>query len=300
MHAYNYGSDNIMTISKKFNLVLISVFVVGLVVVGYVSDYVLQKNARDEVIRHAGMMMQAALAIRSYTIKEIKPLLAKQLEKEFLPQSVPSYAATQNFNALREKNPQYTYKEATLNPTNPRDRATDWESDIIQKFSNTEDLKELVGERVTATGVSLYLARPIRIKDKACLTCHSTVANAPKSMIKLYGGANGFGWKYNQVVGSQIISVPLSLPIKKANQTWQVFMSLMLAIFVCIFILLNVMLNKLIIKPITKISAMADAVSKGDMDVAGFKAHGNDEISILATSFERMRISLKKAIQMLS
>lgn len=289
-----------MTISKKFNVVLLSIFIVGLGVVGYVSDYVLQNNARHEVIRHAGMMMQAALAIRSYTIKEIKPLLSDQLEDKFLPQTVPSYAATQNFNALREKNPEYTYKEATLNPTNPRDRAVDWESDIIQQFSNATDLKEIIGERQTPTGVSLFLARPIRITNKACLACHSTVANAPKSMVALYGEANGFGWKYNQVVGSQIISVPLSYPIEKANQAWQLFMGLMLAIFVSIFISLNIMLKKLIIKPIMKISAIADEVSKGNMDVDGFKHKGDDEISMLVASFERMRISLKKAMKMLS
>ncbi len=289
-----------MTISKKFNVVLLSIFVVGIVVVGYVSNYVLQKNARDEVIRHAGMMMQAALAMRSYTIKEIKPLLVKQLDKKFLPQTVPSYAATQNFNSLRKNNPEYTYKEATLNPTNPRDRAADWESDLIQQFSNTDDLKEIIGERKTATGVSLFLARPIRITNDACLACHSTVANAPKSMIKLYGEANGFGWQHNQVVGSQIISVPLSHPIKKADQAWLLFMGLMIAIFVCIFILLNIMLKKLIIKPIMKISALADEVSKGNMDAGEFKSRSDDEISMLAASFDRMRISLKKAMQMLS
>ena len=289
-----------MTISKKFNIVLISVFIVGLVVVGYVSNYILQKNARDEVIRHAGMMMQAALAIRSYTIKEIKPLLVNQLNDEFLPQTVPSYAATQNFNSLRENNPEYTYKEATLNPTNPRDRAADWESDIIQQFSNKSDLKEFIGERETATGKSLFLARPIRITNDACLACHSTVDNAPKSMIKLYGEANGFGWQHNQVVGSQIISVPLSYPVKKADQAWLLFMGLMVAIFVCIFILLNIMLKKLIIKPIMKISTIADEVSNGNMDIEAFKSRSNDEVAMLAASFERMRISLKKAMQMLS
>ena len=289
-----------MTISSKFNLVLAIIFVIGLSVVGYVSNYVLQKNARGEVVRHAGMMMEAALAIRSYTIKEIKPLLAKQLSEEFLPQTVPSYAATQNFNALREKNPEYTYKEATLNPTNPRDRATDWESDIIQKFANDELVKEIVGERITATGRSMYLARPIRITNKACLACHSTIENAPKSMIKLYGDSNGFGWKHNEVVGSQIISVPLSLPIKKADHAFLIFMGSMVVIFICIFILLNIMLKKFIIKPVMKMSYIADEVSKGNLDVPMFSARGNDEITQLATSFERMRISLEKAMKMLS
>jgi len=289
-----------MTISTKFNLVLALVFTIGLGVVGYVSNYVLQKNAREEVIRHADMMMEAALAIRSYTIKEVKPLLSKQLEKEFLPQTVPSYAATQNFNALREKNPEYTYKEATLNPTNPRDRATDWETDVIRQFVSDESVTELIGERETPTGNSLYLARPIRITNKACLACHSTVDNAPKTMLKLYGDSNGFGWQHNEVVGSQIVSVPLSLPVKKADEAFLVFMGSMLVIFLCIFLLLNLMLRKFIIRPVMKMSYIADEVSKGNMDAPIFSARGNDEITQLATSFERMRISLEKARKMLA
>ena len=289
-----------MSLSSKFNLVLLSVFSIGLVVVGYVSHYVLQQNAREEVIRHAGMMMQAALSMRSYTVKEIRPLLQEHLKTEFLPQSVPSYAATQNFNALRENNPEYTYKEATLNPTNPRDRATDWETDIVNQFQNNKELKQVVGERQSATGRSLYLARPIRITNEGCLACHSTIDNAPKTMLKLYGEANGFGWKFDEVVGSQIISVPLSLPEKNANEAFIVFMGSMIGIFIAIFVLLNVMLRKIVIKPVMKIAHIADEISKGNMDAPHFDVKKNDEIAGLARAFERMRISLEKAMKMLS
>ena len=81
-------------------------------------------------------MMDSALSMRAYTSEEIVPLLSAQMAKDFLPQSVPSYAATQNFLKLREHHPEYAYREATLNPTNLRDRATDWEADIVQQFRN--------------------------------------------------------------------------------------------------------------------------------------------------------------------
>ena len=98
----------------------------------------------------------------------------------FLPQTVPAYAATEQFNDVRKTHPDYAYKEATLNPTNPRDRASDWEADVVQIFRQTPTTTELVGERDTPTGRSLYLARPIQIKNGACLVCHSTVDAAPK------------------------------------------------------------------------------------------------------------------------
>ena len=111
-----------MRLRTKFSLVLVVVFSGSLVVTGWLSYNMLQQNARDEVIRNAGIMMEAALSAREYTVKQVTPLLEMQLRRVFLPQSVPAYAATEIFNELRHNYAEYTYKEATLNPTNPRDR----------------------------------------------------------------------------------------------------------------------------------------------------------------------------------
>ena len=53
-----------MGLRLKFNLVLMAVFGLGLVASGYLSYTLLERNARDEVSHHAGLMMEAALAIR--------------------------------------------------------------------------------------------------------------------------------------------------------------------------------------------------------------------------------------------
>ena len=288
-----------MRLTTKFNLVLFAVFSLGLVFAGYISHTVLHKHAREEVLTHAGMMMEAALAIRDYTVKEIRPLLTLQMKRDFLPQSVPSYAATQNFNSVRENHPEYTYKEAALNPTNPRDQATDWEADIIQAFRNDAETTELSGERVTPLGKSLYYARPIRISDKNCLTCHSTVDAAPETMIKLYGTAHGFGWQLDEVVGSQIVSVPLSVPLAKAQKEFMIFMASLVAIFVTIFIVINIMLNQIVVKRVRAMAQISDEVSTGHQEVPEFSVTGKDEIADLSRSFNRMRRSLEKAMQML-
>lgn len=288
-----------MKLVAKFNLVLIGVCSMGLALSGYLSYNILQKNAQEEVVQHAGMMLEAALAIRSYTVGEIRPLLAPQLKKTFLPQTVPAYAATQSFNTLRKTHPEYSYKEATLNPTNPRDRAADWESDIVQAFRNDPDRREVIGHRMTPTGPILYLARPITIKKPGCLVCHSTVAAAPRTMLKLYGAANGFGWQLNETVGAQIVTVPTSYPIQKAESAFRIFMGSMTGIFVFIIIVLNVMLQAIVIKPVTSMARISDEISKGNMQAEEFKESGSDEISVLGGAFNRMRRSLEKAIKML-
>jgi protein-histidine pros-kinase len=288
-----------MGLRTKFNLVLTLVFAAGIAVSAWVSHELLQNNAKQEVLRNAGLMMEAALSIRGYTVSQVKPHLDAQLAETFLPQTVPAYAATETFNSLRKKYPDYTYKEATLNPTNPRNRAVEWESDVVNAFRNQADLKEFTGERMTATGPMLYLARPIQIKDAACLACHSVPSAAPASMIKLYGESNGFGWKHQEVIGAQMISVPMALAIKNANDAFVAFMGSLAAIFVVTFIVLNVMLTFMILKPISRMAKAAEKVSTGDFNVPEFSSKGSDEISALGTAFNRMRRSLQKAMKLI-
>lgn len=287
-----------MGLRLKFNLVLLFVFVLGLGVSGYVSYDLLHKTARDEVLRNAGVMMEAALSMRQYTVSQVRDKLA-QKEDEFLPQSVPAFAATEIMNQLRKKYPDYAYKEAALNPTNPRDRAVEWEADIVNAFRNDPARGEISGTRITPTGMSMFLARPFQIKDPACLACHTTAEVAPVSMVKLYGTSNGFGWKLNEVIGAQVVSVPMSLPIQNANRAFYTFMASLTGVFVVLFIILNFMLSVMIVRPITEMSDAADRMSTGDLEIPEFDETGRDEVSLLAKSFNRMRRSLEKAISLI-
>lgn len=288
-----------MKLIVKFNLVLVLVFLLGLGGAGVVSHELLQRNARDEILQHARIMMQGALAARGYTISQITPLLEYKLEEEFLPQSVAAYAATEYFNELRKQYPDYTYKEATLNPTNPRDRAADWEADIIHSFRNNEGQREILGERDTPAGRTLFLARPIQITDAACLRCHSVPDAAPTSMLTRYGTANGFGWQFNEIVGAQVVSVPMTVPIQRADATFRVFMTLLVTLALFIFVSLNILLVTLVVKPVNRLAKIADRVSLGEMDAEEFSVKGRDEIATLAESFVRMRKSMVQALKML-
>ncbi|HEB58626.1 MAG TPA: DUF3365 domain-containing protein [Gammaproteobacteria bacterium] len=288
-----------MGIRLKFNLVMLFTFAIGITAAGFISHKMLQDNAREEILHRAGILMEAALAIRHYTVNEIRPLLADRLKEEFLPQTVPAYAATRNVARLRERYPEYSYKEATLNPTNPSSRATDWEASIVEHFRNRREVRELVGERPTATGRSLYMARPIEIKNIGCLTCHGTVDNAPTTMVARYGASNGFGWQINEVVGAQIVSVPMSVPLQRAEETFRTFMISLIGVFLAIIVILNIMLHIIVVRPVQRMSAIAHEVSLGNLDAPDCTASGKDEIASLGQSFNRMRRSMINALKML-
>jgi len=288
-----------MKLIWKFNLVLLGIFVLGFLIAGYISYRALQQNAREEILQNARLMMESALSARTYTTSQVKPLLDNQMKYKFLPQTVPAYAATEQFTELRKKHPDYSYKEATLNPSNPRDRAADWETDVVGIFRNTATTQEVIGERETPGGRSLYLARPIQIKSPACLECHSTVDAAPKTMIDQYGSANGFGWKMDEVIGAQIVSVPMAVPIARADKTFTAFMGSLALVFVAIFVLLNVMLYTMVIRRVTHLAGIADQVSLGNMDAGEFKSTSRDEIGTLTGAMGRMKASLVQAMKML-
>jgi hypothetical protein len=272
----------------KFNLIFIPFLAVCLGLVGYIARKMLLDDARDHVVQNARIIMETMLSSRTYTTKQVAPLLQQKnfklqtaieefrktidqmpktldpnaakdirgtekkgflhgqqhaleaqqqflesvkgkpeelVDAEFHPQSVPAFAATEIFGYLREKFPDYFYKEATLNPTNPRDRATDWETDVVNQFRGSPTQPELISTRESPVGTALFLARPIKINNVSCLECHSTPDKAPEEMIKLYGGDNGFGWKLDDVIGAQIVSVPVSVPVRSAENAFRVIIT---------------------------------------------------------------------------
>jgi len=283
----------------KLNLILVLTFALGLVPAAIILRDLLKDNAQAQVIQNARIMMETAMAMRGYTVGQVKPLLAPLMEDEFLPQSVPAYSATEIFNTLRENHPEYTYKEATLNPTNPRNRAVDWETDLVNEFRRDPARAEIFGERETPLGRSLYLSKPITVKNPDCLSCHTTPESAPQTMLAVYGREGGYGWKLGETIGAQIVQVPMSEPGRLAEQAFRRLLFVLLGLFVFILLVMNGLLHFVVVRPIRRLSDTADRVSRGDPDVPDVQTRGRDEVAVLAGSFNRMRISLAKAMSML-
>lgn len=242
--------------------------------------------------------MQTMSSVRKYTNTQVNPELADKLETEFLPQSVPAYSAREVFDILR-KTPDYRdffYKEATLNPTNLRDKADGYETEIVERFRNKSDLKELSRFRSIPGGDIFYIARPLPVSEQSCLVCHSVPEAAPPSMINLYGTANGFGWKLNEIVGAQIITVPANNVINKAHQSSLLIILIVSTIFIATILLVNFFLNRQVVMPLKRMTRIAEEVSTGHMDVE-FEQMSNDEIGNLAKAFKRMQLSLEMAMK---
>ncbi|MGX9965597.1 c-type heme family protein [Roseomonas sp. F4] len=289
----------IMGIRAKLNLGLLAVFALAAAAAWVFLSQQFEAGARREVLQNARIMLSAANAVRTYTIAEVVPAVMRERADWVAPLTVPSYAAQYNFRAVRAEHPDYTYKEAALNPTNPADRALDWEADFINSFRNNTSLTELLGERQVRGERVLTLARPITIRDPACLTCHSTVEAAPARMVAAYGPTNGFGWRMNETVGAQLVSVPMQAALRSAQANLLSAMAVLLGIFIGLMVALNLLLHFVILRPMDRIVRIATAVSLGKPVEENFTVTGRDQMGELGRAFQRMRRSLEEAVRML-
>jgi HAMP domain-containing protein len=76
-------------------------------------------------------------------------------------------------------------------------------------------------------------------------------------------------------------------------------MAIEISIFAVIIIVINLLLRRAVIKPIMQISKLAQAVSTGKAS-SDFEQNSNDEIGILAASFNRMKSSLEIAMRLIA
>jgi HAMP domain-containing protein len=289
-----------MKLLAKFNLILVVIFGAAGLLICQLAYSFLIRNARREVLAQAELMVAGTRAVRDYTADDLSPLLQQNPRHKvrFLAETIPFFAATTTFNMVRKSYPEYSYKEATLNPTNLEDRASDWEADIIHELRDDPEQQEVVGERDTPSGQALYLAHPIKV-DPPCLECHSVPSAAPHAMLTVYGSANGFGWKPNEIVGAQIISVPMSVPVAIANQAFRSLVVALLLTLLLAILALDAGVYWLVIRPLRIVSESGDRISKGDKNVPPLVVSGKDEIASVIASFNRMRVSLTKALAML-
>jgi protein-histidine pros-kinase len=290
-----------MKLLLKFNLVLFVLFAAAIGATGAISWTLVQRNARDEVYGSAKLLIDSASAVREYTLKRIYPLLLTQAAYEFRPEMVSAFSAIEVLKILRAAHSEYQqfmYREPAMNPTNLSDRAVEWEADIISQFRNGAAIAPLSGERDTPNGRMLFVAKPLRA-GAGCLMCHDTADKAPRTMVDIYGSTNGFGWKLDEIIAAQIVQVPVAVAVARAENTFRVFMTSLVAVLVGTALILNLLLWWMFIRPVTRMASLADKVSLGAVDSPDFSHSSRDEIGSLAQSLSRMRASLLQAIKML-
>lgn len=292
-----------LSLYGKLASLLSGVFLISLVVLLIGLNNLFSNYASRQIDSKASYLMDSMDAVRQYTSNHIEPIISplNQTSNNFLAESVPWFSAQRVFAYLKD-NPNYenySYREAALNPTNPLDQADPLETQLIRTFRADADLTVLTGIRQTAGGTSHYVARPIRVSDQKCLACHSSHQAAPKSLVATYGSENGFSWRLGEVVGAQIVSVPIDAIYKAKHDSLGLVGIFNLAAYAVTSVVLLGFISRGIVRPMREIAARAFEASIHPDRIEFSEKHRADEIGRIAQSFERMKQSLQIAMQML-
>ena len=240
-------TETTMKLLLKFNLVFVLIFLLGLVATGAMTRRMLERNAQQETLQQARLLLEKALAVRSYTLHAIGAA-ARDADEVRLPAAVGAgLLGHRGAGQDPEEPPRVRLQGSHAEPDQPARPGAGVEADVIAEFRKSAELKEFVGERDTPAGRALYIARPIRIADGACLRCHSTVETAPRTLVEKYGPANGFGWQLGEG-GRGTDGVGADGRAARAHAAWALFMGMLSAVFVLIAVALNAMLWWLVIR----------------------------------------------------
>ncbi|MCE9647283.1 MAG: DUF3365 domain-containing protein [Chloroflexi bacterium] len=299
-----------LSLSTRFTLILSGVFLVGITIGGFAYWRALQQRAQEEIASQGLLLIETMNAVRGYTTQHVRPLLVDDLSTspEFISETVPAFSARTVFENFRgqEDFSTYLYKEAALNPTNPKDKADDFESDLLSQLSVENANAEISGFRNLDEGNLFYIARPLKIGNESCLTCHSTPDQAPASLIATYGDQGGFGWQLGQVIAVQIIYVPAREVFNAAIRSFTLVMGVFIITFALVILLINSLLKRYVIQPVYVLSGLADKISADEnfateLESAALQSitKRSDELGSLAQVFRKMAADISARTGML-
>jgi HAMP domain-containing protein len=290
---------NQLKLAPKFTLLLLLIFLLGSSVAGVALARALQSQAEAQVSAEGVMFLESMLAVRSYTDQQIRPLLeAHETPENFWAEAIPAYSARRVYELLGKAG--YEYKEAVINPTNPKDLADEFEVGLVNRFATNPDLQRTSGYRdMPEMGKMFYSALPMVITDASCLECHSTPEAAPPAMLVQYGRERGFNWQLNKVLGTQLVYIPAEEVFQRARRAFTSVMGLFFLLLAIALFVLNFLLNPLVLKPVQNLAKISEKLAADDIQTQedwhnleaqklGHVVTRQDELGQLAKVFERM------------
>lgn len=276
-----------MSIRIKFILVtlvcLVVVMATGAWYINQLQTQVLEKEAqnRTELVLH---FTQATQDYMTHSLRPAVEQITDNLPIEVLSANFATREVVEEFNLAL---PEYTYKPATINPTNPIDTANEFEVSIIKKFRQNTQLEKLTGYTTLDNQERFYSASPVQV-FASCLRCHGDPKIAPKVMIQRYGSINGFGWKVGDIVGALMIYVPIAdLRANFAatlNNLWLTFALLTLVVIMVIYF----WFGQLVAHRLTRISGVMSQTAANPTSKLTLYDRTKDEIGLMVRSFNRM------------
>lgn len=286
-----------LTIRKRIMVILASVYLISLVVAVTGGYFVLKQEATREAIEKTELFAAIMSANQRYMAQNIRPDINEKLPGYYFPEAtVGIQMLVETAELIQQEYPEYIFRVVSPNPLNKTNLSDDFENRIIKGFSREEydhweGFIEKEGKNYYATAIPVEARRD-------CIWCHSTPAEAHPDMVEEYGTESGYGYKLGEIVGARIIYVPTAKAMELARKKLAITIITLSILSFIAFFLIDAVINRSVVTPIEKLTEIATEISKGKMD-REFIVTTEDEIKALAEAFNRMKVSLSKAISII-
>ena len=267
--------------------------------IGVTSYQLSVKNALNEAKNKSKIILNYAMATKKYMKKVQRPLVKELIEDDrFYPELMSGFVTARGtFEIFKQSSPDYTFKQATIDPLNPSNRADAEEVKFIDYFAKNPAAKSAEGI-ITKNGTDLfYFAQPIKVNSSNCLNCHGDPYDAPKDQVEIYGTETGYNWSMNDTVAAFIVYIPTAEAIAAAKKLSLTLMAIGAGGIFLVLLILWVFLDRSIVVPIVELAQRTEDFSLGENLNAPITNKSKDEIGTLAHAIERLRISLVKLLQ---
>ena len=287
-----------MSIRVRFIVIIGVLSIVASVVLGYVSYQFSVKNAMADAKRQGAIVFNMIHSSRMYFKKHQRPLVLELVEEDrFYPEIMSGFVLTRGIWEIFEKKfPGYKFKQATVDPLYPSNKADADEKKLIRLFAADKKLENSEGTMVKDGKAFYYFARPVQVGEK-CLRCHGDPEEAPKDQVEIYGTESGYDWHKGQVVSAAIVYVPMDAAMAAAKKSAITLFSMGLAGIVGLMAVIWVSLSSGVVRPLAKLERKTTQISLGKELDEGIGVKRNDEIGDLAKAIDRLRISTGKLLK---
>lgn len=288
-----------MSIRIRFLLLIGVLSLLATIGIAFASYQFSLNNAVEEAKSKGKLVLDYLDSQRQYFKQHMRPKVFEILPKErFIPELQSGFTVTRGVSDEFHKiNPDYVFKQASLDPLHLANKADKDDLKIIDTFKKQPN-KKLDEGSITKNGKPYYFyAKPIKIESPKCLRCHGDPTTAPKEQIEIYGSEHGYNWELGDIASAYIVYVPLQKAIGLAKKSAFNLVAIGAVSIAVMMLILWIFFSMYVIKPITMLEQRATEISLGKNLSEAIATPSNDEIGSLARSVDRLRISVEKMLQ---
>jgi HAMP domain-containing protein len=287
-----------MSIRVRFIVIIGVLSLVASIFLAYVSYQFSVKNAMADARTQGAIVFNMIDSSRMYFKKSQRPLVFELVEEDrFYPEIMSGFVMTRGVWEIFEKRfPGYKYKQATIDPLFPPNKADDAEIKLIKMFEDKKGTKNTEGIMTKSGKQYYYFARPITVGEK-CLRCHGTPDEAPKDQVEIYGTDSGYDWHKGQIVSTSIVYVPLDSAMAAAKKSATSLFAMGSAGIVLLMGVIWFFLSRGVVVPLAKLQQKTTQISLGKELNDDIGVNSKDEIGDLAKAIDRLRISTAKLLE---